>query len=95
MGENLGNVGKRMRLQCGPCGWVPPEGTTMEAVQLHFQVDHDADAVALDLVAACRCGEAMEHTGSAGNGKQATDFFRCGVDGNTGYVLRSDVERKR
>lgn len=90
--SNLGNLYKRLRLQCKPCGWVPPEGMPMEGVQMHFQVDHDTSDVTLDLLPACPCGEAMEHTESAGSGKQITDFFRCGVDGNTGYVNRKDVK---
>ena len=90
---NLGNVGKRMRLQCKPCGWPPPEGATMEAVQFHFKVDHDTSDVALDLFPACRCGEAMTHAESVTRGNETTDFFRCGVCGNTGYVLRADVEK--
>lgn len=85
---NLGNLAKRMRLQCKPCGWVPPESATMEAVQLHFQVDHDMDQVKLDLVPACRCGEAMTHAESVTHSGEATDFFRCGVCGNTGHVTR-------
>jgi hypothetical protein len=86
--QNLGNLARRMRLQCHPCGWVPPDATVMQAVQLHFQVDHDTSDIRLDLVPACRCGEAMTHTGSAAHGGEATDFFRCGVDGNTGYITR-------
>lgn len=89
---SMGNLGNRMRLQCKPCGWVPPEGMQMEGVQLHFQVDHDTDKVTLDLVPACRCGEAMTFAESAGSGDRVTDFFCCGVCGNTGYVNRKDVK---
>ena len=90
---NLGNLAKRLRLQCKTCGWPCPDDTEMEAVQLHFQVDHDTSAVTLDLVPACRCGEAMEHVESVTRGTATTDFFRCGVDGNTGDVDRKDVPR--
>jgi len=84
----MGNLNKRLRLQCKPCGWRPPEGMQMEGVQLHFQVDHDTDAVALDLVPVCRCGEAMTFTESATHHGETTDSFRCGVCGNTGYITR-------
>jgi hypothetical protein len=89
---NLGSLHKRLRLQCKPCGWVAPESITMEAVQLHFQVDHDTSDVTLDLVPACRCGEAMTHAESVTVRGEITDFFRCGVCGNTGYVNRKDVK---
>jgi hypothetical protein len=85
---NIGNLNKRLRLQCKTCGWVPPEGAQMEAVQLHFQVDHDTDGVELDLLPACRCGESMTHAESATAHGATTDFFRCGVCGNTGHVTR-------
>ena len=86
--RELGNLNNRLRLQCHTCGWVPPEDTTMEAVQLHFQVDHDSSDVKLDLVPACRCGEAMTPTQSHTVRGQTTDFYRCGVCSNTGYVTR-------
>lgn len=85
---SLGNLAKRLRLQCHSCGWVPPEDITMEAVQLHFQVDHDTDECKLDLVPACRCGEAMMLTESVTHSGETMDSFHCGVCGNTGYVTR-------
>ncbi|HEV2451643.1 MAG TPA: hypothetical protein VGS62_06935 [Streptosporangiaceae bacterium] len=90
---NLGNINKRLRLQCHVCGWVPPEDAAVGAVQLHFQVDHDTSDCKLDLVPACRCGEAMTHTGSSAHGKDVTDYFKCGVCGNTGYVTRKEGEQ--
>lgn len=88
MSTNLGNLNKRLRLQCQRCGWPPPEDMPMEGVQLHFQVDHDTDGVALELIPACRCGEAMTLTTSATHSGITTDFFRCGVDGTTGHTTR-------
>lgn len=85
---DLGSRAASMRLQCKPCGWIPPEGMVMEGVQMHFQVDHDTDEVTLDLVPACTCGEAMTHTGSRPTGGGFKDYFACGVCGNTGYVRR-------
>lgn len=92
MAVNLGSRNRHMRLQCQPCGWVPPEDMQMEGVQLHFQVDHDTDDVTLDLVAACACGEAMTVTGTrpAGPG-EVKDYLSCGVCGNTGYIVRGEA----
>jgi hypothetical protein len=61
---------------------------TVEALQLHFQVNHDTDEVTLDLVPACRCGEAMTHTESVTARGETTDLYRCGVCGSTGHVTR-------
>ena len=88
---DLGNRGASMRLQCKPCGWVPPEDMAMEGVQLHFQVDHDTDAVTFDLVAVCTCGEAMTITDSRATGGGTKDYLVCGVCGNTGYVRRQET----
>lgn len=81
---DLGNLNSSLRLQCKPCGWRPPDDAAMEAVQLHFQVEHDTDAVTLDLLPVCTCGAAMEHTGTS----HFKDYFRCGACGNTGFVKR-------
>ena len=85
---SLGNINDRLRLQCKPCGATWPGETTMEAVQLHFQVGHDTDDVKLDLIPACRCGASMTHAESATARGLTTDFWRCGACGNTGYVTR-------
>ncbi len=85
---DIGNRNAHMRLQCQPCGWVPPDKMQMEGVLLHFQVDHDTDQVHLELVAVCTCGEAMTHTESRPTGGGFKDYMRCGVCGNTGHVSR-------
>lgn len=85
---DLGNRNASMRLQCQPCGWPLPDGMTMEAAQMHFQVDHDTDEVTLDLVAVCTCGEAMAHTGTRPTGGGFKDYVKCGVCGSTGYIRR-------
>lgn len=89
MADDLGSRNRRMRLQCQPCGWRPPEDATMEAVQLHFQVEHDTDKVTLDLVALCSCGAAMTVTNTrpAGPG-QVKDYLSCAACGNTGHLTR-------
>lgn len=82
-----------LRLQCKPCGLPFGDGMVMEAVQLHFQVEHDTDEVKLDLVPVCTCGEAMTHTQSRPSGGRTKDYFACGVCGNTGHVYRDEVKR--
>lgn len=88
--SDLGNRHASMRLQCQRCGWVPPEGATMEAVLLHMQVDHDTDEVKLELVAVCSCGATMTHTESKPTGGGFKDYVKCGACGNTGHLLRKD-----
>ena len=88
---DLGNRVASMRLQCKLCPWVPSETATMEAVQLHVQVEHDTDEVALDLVAVCSCGAAMTLTVSKPTGGGFKDYFACGACGNTGYIIRRDT----
>jgi hypothetical protein len=89
---DLGNRNASMRLQCNACGWPLPDGMTMEAALLHFQVEHDTDEVKLDLVPACTCGEAMTHTDSRPTGGGMKDYFECGVCGSTGHVRREVTE---
>lgn len=85
---DLGNRNDSLRFQCKPCGWRPPDDMTLEAAQLHFQVDHDTDEVTFDLVAVCTCGEAMTITHSSPTGGGFKDYASCGVCGNTGFVRR-------
>ena len=85
---DLGNLGKSLRLHCKECAWRPPEDTTMEAVQLHFQVEHDTDQVTLDLLAVCSCGAAMTHVRTAPTGGGFKDYVECGACGSTGFVRR-------
>lgn len=86
---DLGNLNQSMRLQCKPpCSWRPPDDALMEAVQLHFQVEHDTDEVTLDLAVICSCGAAMEHTRTAPTGGGFKDHVKCGACGNTGFVKR-------
>ena len=85
---DLGNLNKTMRLQCKECQWRPPEDATMEAVQLHFQVEHDTDQVTLDLAVICACGTAMTHTVSKPTGGGIKDYVECKACGHTGFVRR-------
>ena len=85
---DLGNLGRSLRFHCKDCRWRPPEDTTMEAVQLHFQVEHDTDAVTLDLLAVCECGAAMEHAATKPTGGGFKDYVRCAACGSTGFIRR-------
>jgi hypothetical protein len=85
---DLGNRNASMRLQCHRCGWYPPEDTLMEAVKLHFEVEHDTDEIRLELVGVCSCGEAMTITESRPTGGGTKEYLECGVCGNTGHLRR-------
>ena len=86
--SDLGNLNRSMRLQCKACGWRPPEDAIMEAVKLHLQVEHDTDAVTLDLAVVCSCGSAMAHVRTAPTGGGFKDHMTCGACGSTGFVKR-------
>lgn len=87
--SDLGNRADALRLQCKPCGWVPPGSMKQEGMLLHFQVDHDSGEIVLEMVAACTCGEAMTVTSSSRiSVSRVQDSLLCGVCGNTGYVRR-------
>jgi hypothetical protein len=86
--SDLGNLNDSLRLQCKECSWRPPDGASMEAVQLHCQVEHDTDKVALNLVPVCSCGASMEHTATKPTGGGFKDYVKCGACGNTGFVKR-------
>lgn len=43
----------RMRLACMHCRVTWPDDAVLEAIQLHFQVDHDTDKIELALVSIC------------------------------------------
>lgn len=86
--SDIGNRNASMRLQCHACDWIPPDNTSMEAVQLHWQVEHDADEPKLDLVPACTCGAAMVITSTRPTGGGFKDYAECKACGNTGYVRR-------
>lgn len=61
-------------LLCSICRYRPPEGITVAVLAAHFEVEHDTDAVTLELVALCpRCDRPMRHDYSHGN----LDHFEC------------------
>ena len=93
MSADLGNLFRSLSLHCKECGQRWADGTTMEAVQLHCQVEHDTDKVALDLLPVCSCGAAMEHSESKPGGGHFKDYFKCAACGNTGFIRRDDVQK--
>ncbi len=78
-----------MELQCKYCHVLLDHSTTLEAYQLHFQVEHDQDEVELNMVGICECGMVMEFvkTSQIGNTGGEADLFQC-VCGKHGWVLR-------
>lgn len=79
-----------MDLQCKHCDCRWPPDAVVEAMLLHFQVEHDTDAVTLDLRAVCQCGAAMDlsHTVSLGI-YTLRDHFVCSACGRRGTLKRT------
>lgn len=50
----------RWALECRHCSARLQEDAVLEAYLLHMQVEHDTDAVEVNLVAVCRCGATMK-----------------------------------
>jgi len=66
-------------LVCRPCRWRPPADTVMEAVKLHFEVEHDTAEVAMEMVAwcdRCDCEMPLEMTGTTRSGT-TVHLHRC------------------
>lgn len=83
---------RSMALQCHICDHRWPESSVVEAMLLHFQVEHDTDAVTVDLRAICECGAAMDFTHTETerprpNRTVKRDHFRC-VCGKRGAIRR-------
>lgn len=89
---NLGKLNDRLRLICPLCQWIPPSAAVMEAVELHFQVEHDTRKVRLELIPVCTCGATMTFVNAAesapGSGR-FKDYHHCSSCGNTGFVVRT------
>jgi hypothetical protein len=93
MTTDLGNLNRSLRLQCKHCGHRPDENSVMEAMALHFEVEHDTDKYELDLVPVCSCGAAMTVTNTRPDTPgQVKDYLECGVCGNTGHLRRTVPE---
>lgn len=65
-----------------------PDDATVEAYQLHMQVDHDTDDVNLTLTVVCTCGAAMGLLRTRENQTGFVDRFACPHDGNRTTVRR-------
>lgn len=79
----------RMALQCGTCDHRWPDTAVVEAMLLHFQVEHDTDDVRVDLRAICRCGAAMRFTHvEHERPHRERDHFRCDACGSRGAIRR-------
>lgn len=82
-----------LELECHICRWRPPPNAVMEAVLLHFQVEHDTDDVKLDLAVICNCEATMAFTFSEpGKGTEVQDHFRCPKCLNTTVVKRDPTK---
>ena len=77
-----------LRLRCQHCGYDMPDDATVEAYQLHMQVDHDTDEVRLDLAVVCTCGASMKLIRSRETADGIADRFECQHDGNRTTVRR-------
>jgi hypothetical protein len=92
----LGNLYQRMILECKKCHWRFEDDTVMEAILLHFQVDHDSSNIELALVPQCRCGTTMELVGNTKFSNASGDHIRstwmCPACKSTGWLVQTDKE---
>lgn len=79
----------RMMLACKYDGDRWPDDTQMEAVLLHFQVEHDTDRVELDLIVVCACNTAMRLTRTETTVTGYVDHFECPSDGLVTEIARA------
>ena len=77
-----------LRLRCQVCGYEMPDDATVEAYQLHMQVEHDTDEVRLDLAVICTCGASMRLLRTRETAEGFADRFGCDFDGNRTTVRR-------
>jgi len=70
------------------CEYQMPDDATIEAFQLHMQVDHDTDEVSLDLAVVCICGSSMILLRTRETETGFVDRFECKHDGNRTTVRR-------
>jgi hypothetical protein len=78
-----------MALECKHCAHRWPDTSVVEAMLLHFQVEHDTDKVVVDLVAVCDCGATMTFTHTERESStRDRDHFRCSACGRRGAIRR-------
>lgn len=79
-----------MDLACRHCSCRWPHDAVIEAMQLHFNVEHDTNEIHLDLIAVCRCGATMRHTGSGQlGGGRTRERYHCDACGGDGSIDRN------
>lgn len=80
-------------LECEHCRHRWPHDAVVEAMLLHFQVEHDTDEVRLELTVVCTCRAAMalSSTSELGGGAVA-EWYTCPACGNTARVRRKPDE---
>lgn len=78
-----------LRLHCTACGERFPEGMVMEAVQIHFQVEHETDEVSLALKAVCGCGATMDFSHVQHRAGGERDHFTCPACRRSAHVDRA------
>jgi hypothetical protein len=78
----------RLVLECATCHHRPAPDSVLEALSLHFLVEHDTEDVNLNLIAVCTCGAAMDFIEAKPTGGGFFDWYRCTFDGNQGRIKR-------
>lgn len=72
----------KLVFQCLFCNWRPPNDAALEAVVLHFEVEHNKDIIELEKVPVCVCkneSEApiLQFLGSFSIRDRITDRYLC------------------
>lgn len=79
----------RFMLACKHCGERWPDNTVMEAVKLHFEVEHDTDQLVLDLIVVCSCNTTMNLIRTDTTKTGFRDHFKCPSDGYQTSIPRT------
>jgi hypothetical protein len=84
----------RLMLACSKCPERFANDTEMEAVRLHYNVEHDTDEIEINLIVVCSCGTTMDPTRTepVGDGT-VLDHFACpSCKGTTAIGRRPKTE---
>lgn len=81
-------------LECEHCRERFPPDMVMEAVKIHFEVEHDTDDLKLVLVPVCQCGTAFALTRSEWRPGGEREFYDCPSCHRNGFVDRRDPSPK-
>ena len=85
------NIEPSLRLQCRHCGWRLDNDVQMEAVKLHFEVEHESNDVQRDLVSVCTCLAKMDGNGIESHRTYQVHLFVCPSCGNRTKVRQDRV----